>query len=207
MFFSPLLIFHDMYCSLEDAFPQESRSRSKESRRNLAAAAEPGRRAGCNKKEAGIRASCWVKDEEKQQVVMGANVTSAPVPVAASATPARVHQNPEGTCFSALHHCLSCATCQHMLKLHYLSTLPETALGSPEIVMGAQVGRRSLRPSRSGKRKSRRGPLVAAQVNNGGSLNFLNQPILVGSNVTWGHLLIILTAGAFLLLLVDRLKK
>lgn len=172
-----------MYCSLEDAFPQDS--------------AQQRKSCTTKKEAAGIRASCWMGDEEKQAaaVVKGANVVTAGAP----SGPAGQIQNPEGgPCFSALHHCLSCATCQHMLKLHYLST-SETR---PEIVIGAQVGRRSLHSR--GKRKSRR--VFGAQVQ-APPLHFLNQPILVGSNVTWGHLLIILTAGAFLLLLVDRLKK
>jgi len=165
-----------MYCTLEDAFPQDSRG------------VAPRRPNQCKPAASKVekRASCWVKDE--QPVVKSpAAVEEAPPKQVAAPSP---HVNRENPCFSALHHCLSCATCQRMLELHHLSN---------EVVVGAQVGRPL------GKRKSRRPPRMAAQVDP--SLAFLNVPILKGSNITWGHLLIIMTAGAFLLLLVDRLKK
>ena len=68
---------------------------------------------------------------------------------------------------------------------------------SRKIVLAGQVSPTSDQSRQTGKPKDTPRPLVS----------ILTDPILVGSNITWGHVLIILTAGAFLLLMVDRLKK
>lgn len=220
----PLFVyFHEMYCSLEDAFPSQS---------HASAQAQPGAK---NVKLAKYPGSCWMADapdareenDKNQAVILGANVQSqllqqqqhkqqhVPIEVV---KPASAHDlnAKEESCFSALHHCLSCATCQRLLFLHYLS---QTGVNSENSEKPANVHRH--------RRKSHKTPrfIVGAQVtesvksenpiviqtapitNRPVAKNVLSEPISVGSNITWGHLLVLFAAGGFLLLVIDRLKN
>jgi len=171
------LIVHDcdMYCSLEDAFPQKIKNPTRDP----------------PEKKKTFASSCWYNaaepvtpppSKENHQVILGANVQKKETGAG------------EDQCFTALHHCLSCKTCQHLLSLHFQAANGQE---SPAVVMGAQVGRR-----RSHRRKSHR-----QRVPLRGATAILNEPITTDSNITWGHILVLLVGGAFILLIVDRLKK
>jgi len=174
-----------MYCSLEDAFPQKLKNQATDQKKTFPS-------------------SCWHSAPAPESPVMGANVQMK-TPVAPMASGAQgaygAHSaHKDDKCFSALHHCLSCPTCQRLLALHFQAADNQAPVQGTPIVVGAQVGRRqSSRPSR--RRRSHRRRVIQ------GATAILNEPISVGSNITWGHILVLVVGGAFLLLIVDRLKK
>ena len=175
-----------MYCSLEDAFPEQATKKT--------------------------RPTCWQKEP-----IVGAHVERAADPhfyqsdLNAKPAPRQLAEQPshEQVCINSIHHCLSCAACQRLLFLHFQNHQPT--------VIGANVVQASS-PQQQQAIRRRRIPLErpAAQAvasppattnNTGGAVNFLNLPISAGSPITWGHLLILLAGGAFLLLIMERLKK
>jgi hypothetical protein len=205
-----------MYCSLEDAFPEERRRHHPvmtEDQKQQQKQDQKQQQKQQQQKSKAYKSSCWVQEKTEPPapppIVLGANVQHV----------AEREKIADTACFSALHHCLSCQTCQRMLYLHHLSSSTSSTSSSPftgsqEIVLGAQVSKREKR--RSSKRLAQRVQAMGAQVSTenqlatGGrrqmSIHILTEPISSGSNITWGHLLIILTAGAFLLLIVERLR-
>jgi hypothetical protein len=167
-----------MYCSLEDAFPKHDEHASCWS--------TPVRRRPKTPKPG-------PSGQQATSVALGANVQAQQLPVIDSHGPFSPHgQMPQQACFASLHHCISCQACQRLMWLHFQQ--------QPAVVMGAQVQQMAPQLTTAPQQQQ-----TEFQRSRGGGA--LNEPISPGSNVTWGHIFILLAGGALLVMLVDRLKK
>jgi hypothetical protein len=91
-----------------------------------------------------------------------------------------------GECMSHLQHCLHCPNCYQMLQLYFRMQ------GNPH--MFNSLNRQGAQSAQSAKEAKR-------------SRSLLNEPIMEGSSITWGTILVLLTAGTFILVMLELGKR
>ena len=151
------------------------------------------------------RPTCWEKEKPpQQQITVPQQIIELPreKEVIHHYLPAAPQTNGKDLCLNSLHHCFSCKSCKKLLLLHLQNERPQafgaqvSIIRNQPVLSENQVGKMIKRPQITRRR------MTSAAM----GTSVLSQPVAGNSGLTWGHLLLILAGGAFLLLIYERLR-